>query len=345
MIDIVRAARASASSSLPLGRRGWQAAGVKAYVRERYCPPEGLELRELPVPEPPADGVLVHVRAVSLNRGDWYTARGRPLLIRLSSGLRRPKEQRVGWDFAGTVEAGGPGEPELRVGDEVYGVRTGAFAEYVSVTDGVTRKPAGLSFEEAAAIPTAGLTALQGLRDRARVREGQKVLVNGASGGVGTFAVQVAKALGAEVTAVCSTRNVEQARELGADRVIDYTREDFAQAGEQVDVLFDVAGSRPWRDCKRVLVPGGVLVQAGAPKENPVGHIVAIRLAAIGGGRRIANFVAAPSRDDLRALAELAVAGTLRPVVERRYAFGELREALAYVGEGHTRGKVVVAVS
>jgi NADPH:quinone reductase-like Zn-dependent oxidoreductase len=317
---------------------------VKAYVRERYCPPEGLELRELPVPEPPADGVLVRVRAVSLNRGDWYTARGRPLLIRLGGGFRRPKEPRVGWDFAGTVEAAGPGEPELQAGDEVYGVRTGAFAEYVAVVDGVARKPAGLSFEEAAAIPTAGLTALQGLRDQLRLREGQKVLVNGASGGVGTFAVQVAKALGAEVTAVCSTRNVEQARELGADRVIDYTREDFTQAGERVDVFFDVAGSRRWRDCKRVLVPGGVLVQAGASKENPVGHIVATRIAAIGSGRRIANFVAKPTRDDLRALAQLAEAGKLRPVVERRHPFAELPEALTYVGEGHTRGKVVVTV-
>jgi NADPH:quinone reductase-like Zn-dependent oxidoreductase len=318
---------------------------VKAYVRERYCPPEGLELRELPMPEAPEGGVLVRVRAVSLNRGDWYTARGRPLLIRLAGGLRRPKDPRVGWDFAGTVEAVGPGEPELQAGDEVYGVRTGAFAEYVSVTDGVARKPANLSFEEAAAIPTAGLTALQGLRDQTRLREGQKVLVNGASGGVGTFAVQVAKALGAEVTAVCSTRNVEQARELGADRVIDYTREDFARTGEQVDALFDVAGSRRWRDCKRVLVPGGVLVQAGASKENPVGHIIATRIAAIGGGRRIANFVAKPNRDDLRALAELAEAGKLRPVVERRHAFVELPEALAYVGEGHTRGKVTVTVS
>jgi NADPH:quinone reductase-like Zn-dependent oxidoreductase len=317
---------------------------MKAYVREQYCGPEGLELRELPVPDPLEGGVLVRVRAVSLNRGDWYTVRGRPVLIRLSGGFRRPKEQRVGWDFAGTVEATGPGERELVAGDQVYGARTGAFAEYVSVADGVARKPAGLGFEEAAAFPTAGLTALQGLRDRAQLREGQKVLVNGASGGVGTFAVQVAKALGGEVTAVCSTRNVEQAQELGADRVIDYTREDFTRTGEQYDVLFDVAGSRSWRECKRVLVPGGVLVQAGAPKENPVGHIVSIRLASIGSGRRIANFVASPSRDDLRALAELAEAGKLGPVIERRHAFAELPEALAYVGEGHTRGKVVVTV-
>jgi NADPH:quinone reductase-like Zn-dependent oxidoreductase len=317
---------------------------MRAYVRERYCGPEGLELRELPVPGPPANGVLVRVRAVSLNRGDWYTVKGRPWIIRLSGGLRRPKEQRVGWDFAGTVEAAGPAEAELEAGDEVYGARAGAFGEYVAVVDGVARKPANLSFEEAAALPTAALTALQGLRDKAQLRAGQTVLVNGASGGVGTFAIQVAKALGAEVTAVCSTRNVEQARELGADRVIDYTREDFTQTGERYDVLFDVAGSRPWRDCKRVLASGGVLVQAGAPKENPLGHIVATRLTAIGSGRRVVNFVATPAREDLRALAELAEAGKVRPAIEQRHDLTQLPAALAYVGEGHTRGKVVVTV-
>jgi NADPH:quinone reductase-like Zn-dependent oxidoreductase len=317
---------------------------MKAYMRERYSGPEGLELRELGVPEPPEGGVLVRVRAVSLNRGDFYTVVGRPWLVRLSGGLVRPKEPRVGWDFAGTVEAVGAGEPELKVGDEVFGVRPGSFAEYLTVSDGVAPKPANLSFEEAAALPIAGLTALQGLRDKAQLVEGQKLLVNGASGGVGTFAVQVAKALGAQVTAVCSTRNVKQALALGADRTIDYTQEDFTRSGERYDVLFDVAGSRPWRESKRVLAPGGVLVQAGAPKTNPVGHIAATRLASIGSGRKVALFVAKTTRVELRGLAELAEAGKLRPVIEQRHQLAELPDALAYVGEGHTRGKVVVTI-
>ena len=237
---------------------------MRAYVRERYCKPEGLDLREMPVPETPEDGVLVRVHAVSLNRGDFYTVVGRPWLLRLSAGLARPKEARVGWDFAGIVEAVGADEPELKVGDEVFGVRPGAFGEYVSVSDAVAPKPGKLSFEEAAALPIAGLTALQGLRDKAQLRKGQNVLVNGASGGVGTFAVQVAKALGAQVTAVCSTRNLEQALALGADRVIDYTHEDFTQGGDRYDVLFDVAGSRPLRESKRVLAPGGIPVDLNA---------------------------------------------------------------------------------
>jgi NADPH:quinone reductase-like Zn-dependent oxidoreductase len=223
-------------------------------------------------------------------------------------------------------------------------VRPGAFGEYVTVTDAVAPKPGKLSFEEAAALPIAGLTALQGLRDKAQLHESQKVLVNGASGGVGTFAVQVAKALGAQVTAVCSTRNLEQALALGADRVIDYTHEDFTQGGDRYHVLFDVAGSRPWRESKRALAPGGVLVQAGAPKTNPVVHIATTRLASIGGGHKVVIFTAKPTRGDLHVLAEFAETGKLRPVIERRHQLAELPQALAYVGEGHTRGKVVVTV-
>lgn len=301
-------------------------------------------MRELPVPEPPVGGVLVRVRAVALNRGDFYTVVGRPRLVRLSGGLARPKDPRVGWDFAGTVEAFGTGEPDLKVGDEVYGVQPGAFGEYVTVSNGVAAKPANLSFEEAAALPIAGLTALQGLRDKAQLQPGQKVLVNGASGGVGTFAIQVAKALGAEVVAVCSTRNVEQALALGADRVIDYTKEDFTRGGEQYDVLFDVAGNRRWEESKRALAHGGVLVQAGAPKNNPIGHIAATRLASIGSGRKVVLFVAKPTRTELRLLAELAESGKLRPVIEQRHHLADLPQALAYVGEGHTRGKIVVTL-
>jgi len=316
---------------------------MKAYVRDRYCEPAELELRELPVPPAPEAGVLVRVGAVSLNRGDFYMVRGIPRLLRLSAGIRRPSEVRVGWDFAGTVEAVGPREPELRIGDDVFGQANGSFGEYLTVTDGVARKPSNLSLDDAAALPVAGITALDGLR-RAHLTDGVRVLVNGASGGVGTFAVQIASAFGADVTAVCSTRNVEQALALGARRVVDYTCADFTRDGETWDVIYDVAGNRHWHDLRRALPRGGVLVQAGAPKKHPLAHIAATRLASIGSGRRIVNFVARATRADLRALAELVEAGALAPVVERLVPFEELPQALAYLGAGHARGKVVVAV-
>jgi NADPH:quinone reductase-like Zn-dependent oxidoreductase len=263
-------------------------------------------------------------------------------------GLRKPKDPGLGVDFAGTVEAVGKDVTHVRPGDEVYGGRTGAFAEYVLVRDAVAPKPANLTFEEAAAVPVAALTALKGFRDKAQLQPGQTVLVNGASGGVGTFAVQIAKALGAEVTAVCSTRNVDQARSLGADHVVDYTREDFTRSGRRYDVLFDVAGSRSWRACKRVLEPEGILVMAGAPKGNrwiaPLGHIARMRLASIPSSQKYAFFVANLNREDLGVLRELIEAGKVTPVVERRYELGEVADAIAYMGEGHARGKIVITV-
>lgn len=321
---------------------------MRAVLRKAYGPPEVLELGEVAEPELTDDSVLVRVRASSVNRLDWYFTTGRPWIARAMIGLRRPKSERLGTDFAGTVEAVGRNVSELALGDEVYGGRSGAFSDYVVVCDGVARKPANLSFEEAAAAPVAGITALQGLRDQAKVEPGQKVLVNGASGGVGTFAVQIAKALGAEVTAVCSTEKVGQARELGADHVCDYTREDFTRGGERYDVLFDNAGNRSWRACKRALAPDATVVLAGGPKENrllgPLGHFAAVRVASRLSGRTAAHFLANLNRADLGVLRELIEAGKVKPVVERRYALSEIADAVRYIGEGHARGKVVVTV-
>ena len=320
---------------------------MRAYVRDRYGDPAVLELRDVPRPEVAPDSALVRVRAVSVNPVDWYGVAGMPLPARVTSGLRRPKATAVGVDFAGVVEAVGAEFTGAAVGDEVYGGRTGAFAEYVAVKDAVAPKPANASFEEAAGVPIAALTALQGLRDHGEVGSGTKVLINGASGGVGTFAVQIAKSLGAHVTAVCSTRNAELARELGAERVVDYTREDFTRSGERHDVLLDVAGSRRFRDYARVLTPGAKVVVAGvgAPKRGvlgPLRHIVRMRVGALRASQSCTFFVAKLTRDDLDALRGLIEAGRVRPVLDRTYGFEELPQALSYLAEGHARGKVVV---
>jgi NADPH:quinone reductase-like Zn-dependent oxidoreductase len=320
---------------------------MRSVVRERYGIDE-LRIREVPVPELPDDGVLVRVRASSVNRAEWYAARGVPYFGRPAMGLVRPRSAVIGTDFAGTVEAVGKDVDHVRPGDDVFGGRTGAYAEYVCVRVAVVPKPVNLSFEEAAAVPTAAITALQGLRDKAGVRAGHRVLVNGASGGVGTFALQIAKALGADVTAVCSTRNVEQSRDLGADRVVDYTREDFTRDGERYDVVFDVAGSHPWRHVRRVLTPDGVLIQVGAPMGGPLlgplPHLGATQLAARASRRKATFFIAKFNRPDMETLRQLIEDGKVRPVVERVYPIPDVADALRHVGEGHARGKVVLTI-
>jgi NADPH:quinone reductase-like Zn-dependent oxidoreductase len=291
--------------------------------------------------------VLVRVRAASVNRVDWYDVTGRPWVARPMTGLRGPKSPPVGGDFAGTVEAVGADVTDLEPGDDVFGVASGSFAEYGGAKKAVAPKPANVSFEEAAAVPVAGLTALQGLRDHGRLQPGQRVLVNGASGGVGTFAVQIAKALGAEVTAVCSTRNVEQARSLGADYVIDYTQDDFAKSGRRYDLMLDIAGSRPWRHCTPVLRPNARLVIIGGegnPLIGPLGHIAATWLAALPGKRKATFFVANLNRPDLAFLGELLESGRVKPVIEKRYELAEVPDALRYMGEGHARGKLVITI-
>jgi len=266
------------------------------------------------------------------------------------TGLRRPKSRLIGVDFAGTVETVGKDVTDLEPGDDVFGGRSGtsgSFAEYVCAQKGIARKPANLTFEEAAAVPVAALTALQGLRDHGQLQPGQKVLVNGASGGVGTFAVQIAKALGADVTAVCSTRNVEQARSLGADDVIDYTREDFTRSGRRHDVILDVAGSKSWSQCRRVLNPHATLVMVGGPKSRllgPLGHIAKVRLAAWRGRQKAVFFIAKWNRPDMDVLREMLESGKVKPVVERRYELSEVADALRYIGEGHAQGKLVINV-
>jgi len=320
---------------------------MKAMTRAKFGPPDVLELREVDKPAPEDDQVLVRVRAASVNRADWYDLTGTPLLVRPMMGLRGPKSQLFGGDFAGTVEAVGAGVTEFQPGDEVYGARDGACADYVCVRDGVARKPTNLTFEEASAVPIAGLTALQGLRDHGQLQPGQQVLVNGASGGVGTFAVQIAKALGGEVTAVCSTRNVEQARSLGADHVVDYSREDFTRGGRRYDLVLDIAGSQPWRKLRRVLGPQARVVVVGGPNGRvvgPLGHIANVKLGALGKSRTAAFFVAKLKRADLDVLRELIEAGKVKPVVEERFELAELPAAMRQMGEGHAQGKLVITV-
>ena len=322
---------------------------MRAIVHNTYGSPDVLELQEIDKPDPTDDEVLVRVRAASVNPADWYGVTGTPYVGRVLMGLRKPKSSSVRIDFAGTVEAVGRDVTEFRPGDEVFG-RSGAFAEYVCVrADGaLALKPANLTFEQAAAVPVAALTALQGLRDKGQLQPGQKVLINGASGGVGTFAVQIAKALGAEVTGVCSTRNVDLARSLGADHVIDYTHEDFTRSDRRYDLMLDIAGSRSWSACRRVLNPQATLVIVGAPKGNPLlgplGHIVKVRLAAVRSSRKVVFFVAKLNQADMVVLRELLEAGKVTPVIDRRYELSEIADALRYLGEGHAQGKIVLAV-
>jgi NADPH:quinone reductase-like Zn-dependent oxidoreductase len=322
---------------------------MKAIVHRKYGAPGVLEPRDVDKPALTDDGVLVRVRASSVNPAEWYAVTGTPYVARPAMGPLRPKQAVPGADFAGTVEAVGSAVTELRPGDAVFGgTSSGAFAEYVCVRKAVVSKPANLTFEQAAAVPTAAVTALQGLRDRGRIRPGQRVLVNGASGGVGTFAVQLAKAFGAEVTGVCSTRNVDLVRSIGADVVVDYTREDFTRSGQRYDLLPDVAGTRSWPEYRRVLTRKATLILVGGPKANrwigPLGHVARVRLASLGASQKVVFFVATFSREDFVVLQGLIEAGKVTPVIDRRYALSELPEALRYLGEGHARGKVVISV-
>ena len=322
---------------------------MKATVYHRFGSPDVLELQDIAQPALTDDGVLVRVRASSVNPAEWYAVTGRPYIARPTMGLRRPKHTVPGADFAGSVEAVGSAVTDVRPGEEVFGgTSSGAFAEYVCVRRTVVTKPANLTFEQAAAVPTAAVTALQGLRDHGRLRPGHTVLINGASGGVGTFAVQLAKAFEAEVTGVCSTHNVDLVRSLGADHVVDYTREDFTRSGRRYDLLLDVAGSRSWSDCKRVLGQGATLVLVGGPKTNPwtgpLGHVAGVRLASLRASQKVVFFVARFTREDFLVLQELLEAGKVTPVIDRQYELSEAPAALSYLGEGHARAKVVITV-
>jgi len=320
---------------------------MKAVVYEAYGPPEVLKIVEIEKPEVPDDEVLVRVCASSVNIAEWYGMTGL-FLARLGGGLVRPKDTRLGTDFAGVVEAVGKNVSDFKPGDEVFGGSNGAYAEYVTVGKEIAPKPANLTFEEAAAVPIAGLTALQGLRDYGKIQPGQKVLINGASGGVGTFAVQIAKAFGAEVTAVCSTRNIECAHSLGADHVVDYTREDFTRTGQKYDLLFDVIGSQSWSACRRVLKPNATVVLVGGPRTpviGPLGHITKMRLTSLGSGRKVVFFVAKFTPEDLMVLKTLLETGKVKPFVERTYPLPQIADAMRYLGTGHAQGKLVIAIA
>jgi len=319
---------------------------MKALVRHRFGGPGVVRVEEVDRPALTDERVLVRVRASSLNKADWHELRGWPRFLRpvTRNGVVRPKTLLFGTDFAGVVEDVGKDVSDLAPGDEVFGGRSGAFAEYVSAVS-VVRKPPNVSFEEAATMGIAGLTALQGLRDHGNLRAGERVLINGASGGVGTLAVQIAKALGAHVTAVCSTRNVEQARDLGADRVLDYTRQDFTREPERYDLVVDVAGGHSWRAIRRVLEPDGRLVIVGAHgSRSQLRHIAAVWLSSRFAKHTVKFFVAKFNKVDLQTLADLLSSGELRPAIDRTYNLTEASEALRTFGEGHVRGKLVLII-
>jgi NADPH:quinone reductase-like Zn-dependent oxidoreductase len=324
---------------------------MKAIIHDRYGSPDVLRFADVDQPVPAGDEVLVRVHAAAVNARDWHAMRGDPYLARLSFGLRRPKVRIRGTDFAGRVESVGRAVTRFRPGDEVYGEAPAAFAEYVSVPqDLLDPKPATLTFEQAAAIPLAGNTALMGLRDAAQTRAGQHVLINGASGGVGTFAVQLAASFGAQVTAVCSTRNADLVRSLGADHVVDYTREDFTRRAQRYDVVLDLVGNRPLAALRRVLTPTGTLVLSGGGVSEggsligPIGLVARGQLVSRFARQRIRTLTATPSRANLATLRELAEAGTLTPVIDRTHPLSETAEAIRYVEREHARAKVVLTV-
>jgi NADPH:quinone reductase-like Zn-dependent oxidoreductase len=320
---------------------------MKAVLHPRYGP-DGLEFRDVDKPVIEGHQMLVRVHASSVNPAEWYRVHG-PFFVRIGTGLRRPKSPTVGADLAGRVEAVGRDVKEFQPGDEVFGTSGGSWAEYAAAREPrLVPKPANVSFEEAAAVPIAALTALQALRDHGQVQAGQRVLINGASGGVGTYAVQLAKSFGAEVTGVCSTRNVELVRSLGADDVVDYTQEDFTRRGERYDLMLDVAGSRSFSEFRRVLTAKATVVAVGAPMSNhglgPLKHVVGTRLASLGRSQRVVNFVAKIEKEDLAFMSEQLAAGSVRSVIDRRYELSQVPEALRYLGTTHASGKVVITV-
>ena len=320
---------------------------MKAIVREIYGPPDVLHLEDVPLPTVGDGDVLVRVQAASANAGDWHLLRGTPLPFRLIAGLRTPKFKIIGNDIAGSVEAVGRNVTGFRPGDEVFGELSrcgfGAYAEFAAAPEkALALKPANLSFEEAAAIPTAGCTALQGLR-QGRIKRGQRVLINGASGGVGTFAVQIAKTFGTEVTAVCSTRNVDAVRSLGSDHVLDYTKDDFAAIGQRYDLILAANGDRSIWDYKRALTADGAYVMTGGSNRQLTDALLFGPLLSIG-RQKLGNVLVKPSQADLLFLKELCEAGKVRPTIDRRFPLSEVPAAVRYVEDGHARGKIVITI-
>jgi NADPH:quinone reductase-like Zn-dependent oxidoreductase len=327
---------------------------MKAVVYTRYGPPDVLEVRDVKKPVPNADQILINVRAASVNPLDWHFIRGTPYIARIGMmGLRRPKVRRLGVDVAGRVEAVGKNVTLFKPGDEVFGGTTGAFAEYVCVRAdrAVALKPADMTFEQAASVPIAGVTALQGLRDKGHVQPGQSVLINGASGGVGTFAVQIAKSFRADVTGVCSTRNLDLVRSIGADHVIDYTKEDFTRGAQRYDLILDCVGNQSLSGFRRVLNRNGlcVLIGGGGPNDGrligPMARPVKALLLSPFVSQKFVMLLARLNKADLTLIGELMQAGKVTPVIDRTYPLSQVSEAIRYLEQGHARGKVVITVS
>lgn len=324
---------------------------MKAIVCHRYGAPDALRLEDVDKPSPGDREVLIQVRAASLNALDWHLMKGRPAVVRLFLGLRRPKMTGIGRDVAGRVECVGRSVTRFKPGDDVFGLCRGSLADYACASESaLVAKPANVSFEHAAAVPVAALTALQGLRDHGRIQPQQRVLINGAAGGVGTFAVQIAKSFGADVTGICSTRNVEMVRSIGADRVVDYTRENFTRSGERYDLIFDLVANHSFSACRRVLNPRGRIVVAGAGGTD--GRAMGRRLGRLLIGALISQFVSQKvvffvtrlKQGDLVAMGGLLESGKVTPVIDSRYRLGEASRAIRHLAEGHARGKIIVTV-
>jgi NADPH:quinone reductase-like Zn-dependent oxidoreductase len=322
---------------------------MKAAVAAQYGGPEVIEISEIEKPAVSDEQVLVRVRAGSLNAMDWYGLIGLGI-ARVGGGMSKPKDTRIGTDFAGVVEAVGSAVTQFKAGDEVFGAKGGSLAEYVAVgQDRIALKPVNASFEQAAAVPVAGLTALQGLRDHGQLKPGQQVLINGAGGGVGSFTVQLAKSFGAQVTAVCGPANVDLVRSLGADEVVDYTRADFTLGEKRYDLFLDIAGGRTWGECRRILKPEARFVIIGGPRDNrmigPLAHILKLRLAAMGSSQKVGFFIASVNRKDLLILKEMIEAGSLKPAIDQAYMLSETVQAFRHMQTGHIRGKIVITVA
>jgi NADPH:quinone reductase-like Zn-dependent oxidoreductase len=321
---------------------------MKAAVYTRYGPPDVVQIRDVEKPVPKDNEVLIRVRAASVNPLDWHFMRGTPYLVRLMAGLHKPKDTRLGVDVAGQVEAVGNNVTEFKPGDDVFGSCRGAFAEYACAAEtALVMKPDNVTFEEAAAVPVAAYTALQGFRDKGHIQPGQKVLINGAAGGVGTFAVQIAKSFGTDVTGVCSTRNVEVVRSIGADPVVDYTRQDFTKSGPRYDIFFDAVGNHSLFACRRILNPKGIYIPVGGTTDRwmigPLARaLTALVLSWFVSQQLVPFFVAQSSKADLTLMHELIEAGKVTPVIDRRYSLNELPAAIRYLEAGHARGKVVI---
>jgi len=319
---------------------------MKAIVYEKYGSPDVIQFKDIEKPTPKDDEVLIKIHAASVNAYDWHFLTADIFLIRfMGGGLLKPKNTRLGADMAGRIEAVGKNVKQFQPGDEVFGMVKGSFAEYTCAPESaLALKPVHTSFDEAAAIPMAAITALQGLRDEGQIRAGQKVLINGASGGVGTFAVQIAKSFGAEVTAVCSTRNLEQARSIGADHVIDYTKEDFTKSGQQYDLVFAANGYHSLSAYKRALTPKGIYIMAGGSMSQIFQSMLMGSMMSETGGRRMSGVSAKRNQNDLVFIKELFESGKVKSVIDRQYPLSETAEALRYLGAGHARGKVVISV-